>query len=222
VGVTSSPQDRSRPGAAPVPSPVCGEVRCSGAAGRCWIGRTAGSHRSHAAARPGPREPSRVQQPVRTRVDRQTRRQRYGRVFVPSAGITRTPHLPDPPPRVGSFRLWPDITHPTDDRPSQSLPVDLRSTMVCRWFSPLHRERGKRTKPEQHSDMRALPHPETRGDEAAPECAPGLPPRPHRREPTSRVTRIDHADPAPDDSPGGPGDGARRCAGVPTTVEHGR
>jgi hypothetical protein len=39
---------------------------------------------------------------------------------------------------------------------------------VCRWFSPLHRERGKRTKPEQHSDMRALPHPETRGDEADP------------------------------------------------------
>lgn len=46
------------------------------------------------------------------------------------------------------------------------------------------------------------------------ECAPGLPPRP-RREPTSRVTRIDHADPAPGESPGGPGDGARRCAGCP-------
>jgi hypothetical protein len=168
VGVTSSPQDRSRAGAAPVRSPDCGEVRCSQAAGRCCIGRTAGIRRWHAAARPGPREPSRVQQTVRTRVDRQTRRQRYGRVFVPSADRTQTPHPPGPPPRVGSFRLWPDITHPRDDRPSRSLPVDLRSTMVCRWFSPLHREREKRTKPEQDSDMRALPHPETRGDEADP------------------------------------------------------
>ena len=158
VGMTSSPQDRSRAEAAPVPSPARGEVRCSGAAGRCCIGRTAGIHRSHAAARPGPREPGRVQQTVRTPVDRQTRRQRNGRVFVPSAGTTRTPHLPGPPPRVGSFRLWPDITHPREDRTSQSLPIDLRSTTVCRWFSPQHRERGKRTKPEQDSDVRTLPH----------------------------------------------------------------